>query len=284
MVEVAREKPRIEVYCYQCEKDIEPIFDNEESFCSGCWDKVDVDIIETRVKFDKLNEGIKQKVNIDSRKRMAVDSSCSKGVFFEKVNLKLTPSASSEDRNIKVLLDKLDHLSKIMSIPIEVKHLTKEIFLKLFSKTLIRGRSFKAVLLSVLCLAFRKLGHPKTIKEFIVKGGISKKELGRNISYISKLMGTKKGLVPPKDFLQRYFLKYFKNRPDIHKEGGEILERIVKDKKAIGKGPLSVVIVIIYNLCCKYNIPIQLRSFLKENSVTDITFRCRRNTLKSYFE
>lgn len=290
--------------CLSCNsKDLKTDFSTNIVYCVSCGEIACAEQIDPQKEwrtFD-LNQTTRDRVSgttvseiqqiqgtytdIDSEYSSVAVQKKEKSVLFKAKKLKKwyhrTKIESTEDKNLVFALIKLNQLLQKKIIDAKIKSFVLELYQEATNKKLIKGRTFKGIIYSLILYALRKNKYPCSFKQVCQALEISRKELGRSYRYLISKLNLK---LKKNDVFSNLesFVKDQTISPEEREEIKEIYIRISSIEEVNGKGEYSLLFSILELFLQKKNKELSK----KQISLLEIskgTIKNRIKEIKKYF-
>jgi transcription initiation factor TFIIB len=181
---------------------------------------------------------------------------------------------NAKERSLAFALSELERMESALGLSRNVRETAAIVYRKAVKKNLIRGRSIEGVTAAALYAACRQCNIPRTLDEIGEISRVSRKEIGRTYSSISRELGLKLIPTSPIDYVPRLC-----SALNLH---GEVQSRIIgileeaSEKGLItGRDPVSMAAAAIYIASILCNERRTQSEIAKVAGVTEVTIRNR---------
>ncbi len=189
-----------------------------------------------------------------------------------------TRISGGKERNLASALKELKRMGSIMELPSNVVEKTAFLYREAVEKDLIRGRSIKIILVSLLYVVCRLENIPRMLDDFAENSEYNRKEIGRTYRFLSRKMVLKMKPSRPEEYLQR-FCNTLSLRGEVKKRAEEILKMAEEKNLVSGKGPTGMAAAAIYIASINYGDKRTQNEIAEIANVTEVTVRNRYKEL-----
>ena len=190
-------------------------------------------------------------------------------VWQERIRTK-----NAGERNLKYALSEIDRMVSALGVPSPVKETASVIYRRALEKDLIRGRSIEGVATSVLYIACRKDGIPRSLEELTAVSRVDQREIGRTYRYVAAELNINLEPTNPRQFVPRFCSELGVSN-EVESKAVEIIEETTEMGLHSGKSPTGFAAAAIYaaGVLCEETIP--QRAVAETAQTTVVTVRNR---------
>lgn len=186
---------------------------------------------------------------------------------------------SSQDRNLSQAMSQLELLSDKLHIPPAVKEQAALIYRKALAKDLTRGRVIAEIAVACLYAACRLTETPRSLKEFVEKSRLSRKDLSRSYRLVIKELDIRMP-IPLAEGKIPVIAAEVGVGAKTQKDAMDILMKARKLKATTGKDPVGLAAAALYIASVQNNEKRTQTTIAQAAGVTEVTIRNRLQGLR----
>ena len=187
---------------------------------------------------------------------------------------------NSNEKNVSFALTEIRKHGSKMNLPHLVVEDAALIYKKAAERNMIRGRSIESMLAASIYTACRNSDLPRSLSEISDITTVKKKEIGRLYRLLTKKLDIDIDLTTPTKYVDK-LCSQLELAPDTTRKTQEIVDKVIKNELASGRGPLGIVGAAIYlaGVLCK-----EKRTQKEVATVAGVTEVTIRNRYKEIVE
>jgi transcription initiation factor TFIIB len=189
-----------------------------------------------------------------------------------------TVISNASEHNLSLALSELNKISSQMNLPRNIRERASMIYRKAAKKKIIRGRSYKTVVVGTIYLGCRLSGMPRTLYELSNISEIPRRDIGRISRLIARELKLIINVPAPLSYLSR-FCSELKLSQIVKNKATDILNESIIKELTSGRGPVGIAAAAIYISAVICNEKRTQREVADVAGVTEVTIRNRYKEL-----
>jgi transcription initiation factor TFIIB len=186
---------------------------------------------------------------------------------------------SSTDRNLSRAFSELNILRDKLGLSDSLVEEIAYMYRKVEERGLVRGRTIHGMLVACVYVAFRRGGHPKTLKDVSSKSNINRKDISKNCRLVMEELGITGSVVDPMKCIVRVAnAAQISERTTRH--AYKMMSELLRKKTlSAGKNPMGLAASILYLASQETGEIKTQRDMAIAAAVTEVTIRNRIRAL-----
>ncbi|PVU87658.1 hypothetical protein BB559_004445 [Furculomyces boomerangus] len=189
---------------------------------------------------------------------------------LNKIHSKNT--AQKHERNLILAYKDILSMCDAIDLPKSIGDVAKQLYKEVEDKKLLRGKSNESIIAACIFIACRQENVPRTFKEIFALTRVPKRDIGRVVKELQRLLKTNVGGMSSEDLMSR-FCSNLSLKMDVQKLAGIISIKAKNMGTLAGKSPVSIAAACIFFVTQLLCAPTESKTISITTGVSEVTIK-----------
>ncbi|PVU88184.1 hypothetical protein BB561_005980 [Smittium simulii] len=188
-------------------------------------------------------------------------------------------TAQKHERNLIMAYKEIIGMCDAIDLPKSIGDVAKQLYKEVEDKKLLRGKSSESIIAACIFIACRQENVPRTFKEIFALTRVPKRDIGRVVKELQRLLKTNVGGMSSEDLMSR-FCSNLNLGMDVQRLAGILSQKAKNLGNLAGKSPVSIAAACIYFVTYLLGTPCESKNISNTTGVSEVTIK---NTYKQLY-
>ncbi|PVV05175.1 hypothetical protein BB560_000309 [Smittium megazygosporum] len=188
-------------------------------------------------------------------------------------------AAQKHERNLIMAYKEIVGMCDAIDLPKSIGDVAKQLYKEVEDKKLLRGKSNESIIAACIFIACRQENVPRTFKEIFALTRVPKRDIGRVVKELQRLLKTNVSSMSSEDLMSR-FCSNLNLGMDVQKLAGLLSQKARNLSNLAGKSPVSIAAASIFFVCQLMAINMEIKNISITTGVSEVTIK---NTYKQLY-